>query len=81
MKRKELVLHQNVNSLCNTFISTLYIVLITLFALFVCDLTGAVKINQAIQFATTANALEEANPDLTFISASQTNTFEPALVG
>lgn len=44
--RREAIEKAKLNSACNTIISTLFIVLITLFVLFVCDLTGTIQLDK-----------------------------------
>ena len=60
-----------INSACNTIISTLFVVLITLFTLFVCDLTGIIQLDKPLQYVSAASAMKDQIPDHNFISASQ----------
>ncbi|CAD8118614.1 unnamed protein product [Paramecium sonneborni] len=75
--RREAIERAKLNSACNTIISTLFVVLITLLGLFICDLSGLVQLDKPLQYVSAANAIKDQIPERNFISASQTGTLEP----
>ncbi|CAD8092428.1 unnamed protein product [Paramecium primaurelia] len=75
--RREAIERAKLNSACNTIISTLFVVLVTLLTLFICDLSGLVQLDKPLQYVSAANAIKDQIPERNFISASQTGTLEP----